>query len=808
MLSSEANAILARAIGTATITDNDVGPDVSVADATVAEGTLVGPNLQFTISLSVPAGKDVTVEYATADGTAVGSATPDERDFTPVAGDVVFTTGETEKTVTVFVAHDGLAEGAETVRLDLTGVPEGIGIAQGAATGTINDDDGPPDELAVNDIIWAEGDRGAQGHLFTVTRTTRSAGILPTITVRYGTGDGSARAGSDYTPRSGLLVFTGSTTTQTISVSVGGDVLDEDEETFTVTLSDPTNAVIVKATGTATIRDDDAAPLLSVSGGRPETTGQPATATVVEGNGGSSGGLVAVTLSAPSSKPVTVAYSVGGGTATAADYGTGTIPGTLTFAPGETDRAVRVTVTGDTLDEADETFQVTLSSPVNAGLGAAVGAVTIADDDAPPAVSIGDATINEADAAPTSPLVFTVALGRVSGQPVTVTLDTADGTATAPGDYVAVRRRAVTIPAGVGAVAVAVTVLDDGDQDSAASETFTATLASPVNATMAAGTGTGRITDDDGPASLSVTGDTVTEGTGGSNRTAIFVVMLSRPRPASVTVDYATGDGPVPGGAESPGDAESPADFTATTGVLTFDAGQTVRTVAVSVVPDNGDETTETFTLGLSNPTDAVLDIGPSATTAAATVVDDDGPAVRVADITVAEGNRGTGTAVFEVVLDAASVQPATVAWATADGTAAGGRDYTAANGSLLFAPGDTAKTVAVEVTGDAVNEADEEFFLTLGPAADAELTDAAGRAVIANDDLAQLDIADANVVEGDSGVTGLTFTVTLTPPSSSTVTASFASGDGTAHAGDDYDAASGGVTFNPGDRPGPSWSA
>jgi hypothetical protein len=388
----------------------------------------------------------------------------------------------------------------------------------------------------------------------------------------------------------------------------------------------------------------------------------------------------------------------------------------------------------------------------------------------------------------------------MSGQPVTVTLDTADGTAAAPGDYVALRRRAVTIPAGVGAVAVAVTVLDDGDQDSAASETFTATLTSPVNATMAAGTGTGRITDDDGPASLSVTGDTVTEGTGGSSRTAIFVVTLSRPRPASVTVDYATGDGPAPGG------AASPADYRATTGVLTFDAGQTVRTVAVTVAPDTGDETDETFTLGLSNPTDAALDVDPSTTTATVTVVDDDGPAVRVADLTVAEGNSGSGTAVFEVVLDAASVQPATVAWATADGTAAGGRDYTAANGSLTFAPGDTAETVTVEVTGDAVNEADEEFFLTLGAAVDAELTDAAGRAVIANDDLAQLDIADANIVEGDSGATGLTFTVTLTPPSSSTVTASFASSDGSAHAGDanaegDYVAVSGGVTFHPGDR-------
>ncbi|HEV7863001.1 MAG TPA: Calx-beta domain-containing protein [Acidimicrobiia bacterium] len=788
VLSAEANATVAKPMGTGTITDNDMGPDVTVADAKAAEGTLVGPSLEFKITLSAPPGKDVTLNYATADGTAMASATaPDEPDYKPASADVVFHAGDVEKTVTVLVNHDALAEGDETVLLTVTSVAEGIGIARASATGTIGNDDGPPDELSVSDPSFSENDTGMAGHLFTVTRTKRTAGIVSTVVVRYATADGTATPGADYTPRTGVLVFSGSATTQTVSVSVAGDVLDEDDEHFTVTLSSPTNAVLVKGTGTATILDDDAPPVVSA-----------APVTVSEGNTATSTGLVGVALSAPSSKPVTVGYTVGGGTATVDDYRADMPEGTLTFAPGETARTVSFSVIGDPVDEDDETFVMTLSNASNADLAAPGGVpgrteVTIADDDAAPAASIGDDTINETGAA--TPLAFTVSLDHVSGRAVTVTVETADGTAVAPGDYGAVHGRAVTIPAGVRAGTVPVTVADDGGSTpDAPSETFTVTLSSPVNATLAAGIATGTIVDNDGPATLSVVGDTVPEGTGGSNTTsAVFVVTLSKELPQDVTVDYATVDGPAPGGAQHPG------DYAHTTGTLRFPAGKTTGTVAVTVVADNADEPDETFTLELvANPTNASLD--PAGSAAPATIVDDDGPTISVADIAVPEGDSSTANAVFTVALKGPSVQPVTVAYATGSGTAAGGADYTTTSGTLTFAAGDSAATVAVPVAGDTINEGDEDFFLTLAGATSAAIADPVGRALITNDDLSQLDIADANIVEGDSGTANLAFTVTLSPPSTSPVTVSFASRDTTAAAGQDYGAVSGGLTFNPGD--------
>ncbi|HVW34149.1 MAG TPA: Calx-beta domain-containing protein, partial [Acidimicrobiia bacterium] len=247
-LAGEAGASVARRTATGTITDNDPGPDLSVADAEVPEGTMTGKSLTFTLALSVPAGQAVTAEYATADGTAVAAPDdPDHGDYTPASGHVTFAVGDREKTVTVLVNHDGLAEGDETLRFTVTGLTEGIGLARGEATGTITNDDGPPDELAVSDLTVPEGDRGARGHLFTVTRTRRTFGILAPVTVRFSTADGTATGGSDYTPRSGVLVFAGKAAVETIPVSVDGDTVDEDDETFTVTLSDPTNAVVTKA---------------------------------------------------------------------------------------------------------------------------------------------------------------------------------------------------------------------------------------------------------------------------------------------------------------------------------------------------------------------------------------------------------------------------------------------------------------------------------------------------------------------------------------------------------------------------------
>src|SRR5262249_11200305 len=159
--------------------------------------------------------------------------------------------------------------------------------------------------------------------------------------------------------------FAAGVTSQTITVAVLGDNLDEANETVLVNLSNPVGAQLGTAQGTLTINDNDASPNLSIN-----------SLSVAEGDTGTQNVTLTVTLSAVSGQNVTVDYATSGGTATApADYAA--VNGTLTFAPGVTTQSVVVVVAGDLLDEANETINVGLTNAVNAGITTATGVITI-----------------------------------------------------------------------------------------------------------------------------------------------------------------------------------------------------------------------------------------------------------------------------------------------------------------------------------------------------------------------------------------------------------------------------------------------
>ena len=325
---------------------------------------------------------------------------------------------------------------------------------------------------------------------FTVSLSATSG---QAVTVTYTTADGTATAGSDYTAASGTLTFApGDTADKTITVTVLDDALDEPDEDFTVTLSaltgTPVNAIIDPATVTVTIGDDDDAPTVSISG----------PPTVVE-NGGPA--TFTVSLSAASGQAVTVTYTTADGTATAgSDYTAAS--GTLTFAPGDTaDKTITVTVLDDALDEPDEDFTVTLSAltgtPVNAIIDPATVTVTIGDDDAPTVSISGPPTVVENG----GPATFTVSLSAASGQAVTVTYTTADGTATAGSDYTAASGTLTFAPGDTADKTITVTILDDAldEPDKDFTVTLSALTGTPVNAIIDPATATVTITDDDAP---------------------------------------------------------------------------------------------------------------------------------------------------------------------------------------------------------------------------------------------------------------------------------------------------------------------
>ena len=175
-------------------------------------------------------------------------------------------------------------------------------------------------------------------------------------------------------------------------------------------------------------------------------------------------------------------------------------------------------------------------------------------------------------------------------------------------------------------------------------------------------------------------------------------------------------------------------------------------------------------------------------------------PTLSVGSAAVVEGNAGTTTAAVVVTLaNSRGHQTVTVHYATQDGTAVAGGDYVAASGTLTFAPGETSKTVLVPVAGDRLPEPDEYFVVNLSGARNAKITGGQGVVGIIDDE-PRVSISHSNQLEGNSGTTPFTFTVTLAAPYDQAVTVNYATQDGTAAAGEDYVAAAGTLTFAPGE--------
>ena len=222
--------------------------------------------------------------------------------------------------------------------------------------------------LAVNDLSVTEGQSGTVNATFNVTLSISSS---ETVTVQYATANGTATAPGDYLAASGTLTFQPGETSQTIMVSVKGDTTFEPNETFYVNLSNAScNATIADSQGIATIVGDDNQPSMAITD-----------VTKVEGLSGTTAFTFTVSLSNSSYQTVTVNYRTADGTAKAPGDYTAISLTKLSFAPGETSKSITVSVKGDKLREANETFFVNLSGPVNATLADGQGVGNITNDD-------------------------------------------------------------------------------------------------------------------------------------------------------------------------------------------------------------------------------------------------------------------------------------------------------------------------------------------------------------------------------------------------------------------------------------------
>jgi hypothetical protein len=221
--------------------------------------------------------------------------------------------------------------------------------------------------------------------------------------------------------------------------------------------------------------------------------------------------------------------------------------------------------------------------------------------------------------------------------------------------------------------------------------------------------------------SLSIDDATITEGNAGTIA-ATFTVTLSAASSEAITVDYATDN-----------ETAAAGDYQAASGTLTFAPDETSKIITVLVNGDRLAEPNESFVVNLSNATNATIADGQGV----GTIVDDE-PRISISDVSKKEGKKGQTTLfTFTITLSVPYDQPVTMSFQTVNGTAkTSDNDYVAKTGTLTFAPGQTTKTITIDVKGDSKREGNETFYLDLyGLSSNGLFTKNRGVGTILNDD-------------------------------------------------------------------------
>ncbi|WP_425520907.1 putative Ig domain-containing protein [Xanthomonas hortorum] len=453
----------------------------SIAVSPASRNEDSGAAFTYTVTLSQSSSSATTVNLSRS-GTATSGT-----DYTGAPNSVVVPANATTATFSVTPVADTTVEANETVVIS---VVSGSGYAIGSpsgATATIVNDDFPTASITVSPASVPED--GAANLIYTVTldQAAQSA-----VSVAFNVG-GSATSGSDYAAVSSPLTIAAGQISGTITINPTADATIEPDETVVISLAAGSGySVGSPNSAIGTIANDDQ-PTLSIND-----------VSVNEGNAGTSNATFTVSLSQPAGAGgVSFDIATADGTATAGvDYVASSLTG-QTIPAGSSSATFTVLVNGDTLSEPNETFFVNVSNISGASAGDVQGQGTIVNDDAQPALSIDDVSVNEGNSGTTT-ATFTVSLSAASGQTVSVNYATADGTATAGSDYVA-RSGTLTFAPGTTAQGVAITV--NGDTAVEPNETFSVGLSGASNASIARATGAGTILNDDvvvtvGPASL------------------------------------------------------------------------------------------------------------------------------------------------------------------------------------------------------------------------------------------------------------------------------------------------------------------
>ena len=330
---------------TVTITDNDVPGIVAVAEVTMEEGG----STPLEVRLSAEPSGSVQVAITGHTGTQL---TLDQNmlTFTPTNWNI-------PKVVTLTAGEDDNDSITDIVDLRLTASGGGYDNIAHVTRVTITDNDRPRQlSLSIYDQRESE-DAGMLQLQIELSRKTDQ-----TVTVQYETTDVEAEAGADYTRSRGIVIFGPGSTRGAVLIDLIDDNILEEAERFTVTLSNPRNAIIARGTGTGTILDDDGGAYLRIDD-----------ALALEEEGVIQ---FRVLLSQPQPQMVSVSYRTQDGTAKAGeDYEASS--GVVMLPPGTTEAMISVPLLKDGLDWREETFAVHLVSSKQAKITKSVGVATI-----------------------------------------------------------------------------------------------------------------------------------------------------------------------------------------------------------------------------------------------------------------------------------------------------------------------------------------------------------------------------------------------------------------------------------------------
>ncbi len=712
--------------------------DATSVVAFASSSTSVGEEVgvqNVTVNISPVSGGDFTLNYSLG-----GTATKGTDYRIAGSGAVSVPANATSVNIPVEIIDDNLVEKDEAVVLTLisgTGYDVGSGIEY---TLTITDNDTPEVTLA-SILEGVEEDFGTHSITVNLSNTAPAGGF----TLNYGL-SGTAARGMDYTSAGTVSVPAGVTSVN-IPIVIIDDRVAEDDETVIVTLTNGVGYDVGNLkVHTLTITDNDEAGIQA-----------PVSVSIVEGR------TRTFNLSLTSEPPgdVTVMMTTPSGTDLTLT------PAVRVFTPGNWNQPQEVTLSAaEDLDFEDDPVLVTLTASGGGYTGISeTVTVTIRDNDAPgidaPALLIVPEGGSEE---------FGVALVTVPSGEVSVIFPGILGD-------LAVSPTRLTFSSGNWSTPQPITLTASEDDDFFPD---TETLVLTANGGGYAGiTSQVSITITDDDAAEITAPATVTVGEG---ETETFTVVLSSEPSGPVTVTTTGHAG---------------TDLTLDQASRTFTRANwnLPQIVTLTAGEDDADYAEDEVVLTLAA---SGGDYDGVEHTTRVTITDNDTPVVLL-PISIENVAELENTEIFQfpIELSEPADRVVTVQYTTSEVTAKSGLDYTASRGIVVFDPGATRGVIEITIVDDKISEPSEEFLVTLSDPSNAIVAQEFVTGTILDDDgSAILRVEDVLVLEEDGVVQ---FRVSLSQPQSQPVSAAYQTQDGTARAGEDYEASSGVVTLPPG---------